>query len=166
MTKDKIVTVSGDNKLITESYYEKLFKNKSTEDLLREKQNKQNSINSNQSAYGQMRIFNFLNQKFPKFDGNETRSQIGEKLRKSGVTVGQMRMRGFLGEIKAIDKILLDRNVKIEPTRYKIPSVKGAGGGFSGPIINLDIGPQILKVDDYYLNNSPGSLIDKPLYDD
>ena len=166
MAKDNIVTIDNNYRPVKQSYFDNLAKNMTTEDLLKKKIEYQNRMNSNVSSRGQMRIFNYLGLKFPKLTGDETTREVRNKTDKLGMRLGTAQIRAFLSEVKAIDKELINRDIKINPTRFKIPSIKGAGGGFSGPIIDLEIGPQILKVDDSYPGYSAGSLMDKPLYEE
>jgi hypothetical protein len=166
MAKDSIVTINADFEPVRQSYFDNIAKKMTTEDLVKKKIEYQNKMDNNVSAKGQMRIFNYLSRRFPKLTGNETKSEVRSKMEKTGTLFGQTIIKAFLGEVKAFDKELKNRNVKIDPARFKIPAIRGAGGGFSGPIMNLEIGPQILKVDDTFRGYSAGSLVDKPLYDD
>ena len=166
MAKDSIVTINADFVPVRQSYFDNIAKKMTTEELVKNKIEYQNKMNSNVSSRGQMRIFNYVGLKFPKLTGDETKSEVKSKIVKLGMRTGTLQIRAFLGEVKAFDKELKKRNVKIDPARFKIPAIKGAGGGFSGPIINLEIGPQILKLDDTFGGYSAGSLVDKPLYDD
>ena len=166
MAKDSIVTINAEFVPVRQSYFDNIAKKMSTEELVKRKIEYQNKMDNNVSSKGQMRIFNYLNRRFPKLTGNETKSEVRSKIEKIGTLHGQQLIRSFLGEVKAFDKELINRNIKINPARFKIPAIRGAGGGFSGPIINLEIGPQILKVDDTFSGYSAGSLMDKPLYDD
>ena len=166
MAKDSIVTIDAEFRPVRQSYFDNIAKKMTTEELLKRKIEYQNKMDNNVSAKGQMRIFNYLNRRFPKLTGNETKSEVRSKMEKTGTLFGQTIIKAFLGEVKAFDKELKNRGVNIEPARFKIPALRGVGGGFSGPIINLEIGPQILKVDDSYPGYSAGSLVDKPLYED
>ena len=164
MAKDSIVTIDAEFRPVRQSYFDNLAKKMTTEDLLKRKAEYQNKMNSNESAKGQMRIFNYLNRRFPKLTGDETQREVRSRMEKTGTLFGQTIIKAFLGEVKAFDKELKNRGVNIEPARFKIPAIRGVGGGFSGPIIDLEIGPQILKIDEVF--SSPGSQIDKPLYED